>query len=83
MGKINKNDLGYLGIDFQYRLIQQLLLDRKFGESIVDIIKPNYFDDIFLRTVCGKIIDNYEEYEVIPSFSDLQSILFESIVDLK
>ncbi len=81
MGKINKNDLGYLGIDFQYRLIQQLLLDRKFGESIVDIIKPNYFDDIFLRTVCGKIIDNYEEYEVIPSFSDLQSILFESIID--
>ena len=46
MGKINKNDLGYLGIDFQYRLIQQLLLDRKFGESIVDIIKPNYFYDI-------------------------------------
>lgn len=81
MSKINKNDLGYLGIDFQYRLIQQILLDRKFGESIIDIIKPNYFDDIFLRTVCGKIIDNYEEYEVIPGFNDLQSILFETIVD--
>jgi hypothetical protein len=81
MDKINKNDLGYLGIDFQYRLIQQLLLDSKFGESIVDIIKPNYFDDVFLRTVCGKIIDNYEEYEVIPSFDDLQSILFESIIE--
>ena len=81
MSKINKNDLGYLGIDFQYRLIQQILLDRKFGESIIDIIKPNYFDDIFLRTVCGKIIDNYEEYEVIPGFNDLQSILFENISD--
>ena len=45
MSKINKNDLGYLGIDFQYRLIQQILLDRKFGESIIDIIKPNFFKD--------------------------------------
>ena len=48
MSKIDKENLGYLGKDFQYRLIQQIIVDPKFGESIVDILKPNYFDDSFL-----------------------------------
>ena len=48
MATINKDNLGYLGLDFQYRLIQQILVDRKFGESIVDILQPNYFEDSLL-----------------------------------
>jgi len=81
MNKIDKSNLGYLGIDFQYRLIQQVLLDRKFGESIIDILTPNYFEDTFLRSISGKIKDNYEKYEVIPDINSLESILFENIVD--
>lgn len=81
MSKINKDKLGYLGIDFQYRLLQQILIDRKFGESIIDILSPNYFEDVFLRSVAGKIKDNYEKYEVIPDVNSLESILFENIVD--
>jgi hypothetical protein len=34
MSKIDKENLGYLGKDFQYRLIQQIIVDPKFGESI-------------------------------------------------
>ena len=81
MSKINKDKLGYLGIDFQYRLLQQVLIDRKFGETIIDILSPNYFEDTFLRSVAGKIKDNYEKYEVIPDINSLESILFENIVD--
>jgi hypothetical protein len=81
MGKINKDNLGYLGIDFQYRLIQQMIVDRKFGESIIDIIKPNYFEDTFLRISCGKIIDNYNQYAVVPDMNSLESILLESVND--
>jgi replicative DNA helicase len=79
MGVINKDSLGYLGLDFQYRLIQQLLVDRKFGESIVDILKPNYFEDSFLRTVSLKISDNYEEYGVIPDINNLESIIVSTV----
>ena len=50
MATINKDNLGYLGLDFQYRLIQQILVDRKFGESIVDILQPNYFEDSLLNS---------------------------------
>lgn len=81
MDKINKDKLGYLGIDFQYRLLQQILVDRKFGETIIDILTPNYFEDVFLRSVAGKIKDNYEKYETIPDINSLESILFENIID--
>lgn len=75
MDTINKDNLGYLGLDFQYRLIQQILVDNKFGESIIDILKPNYFEDVFLRTACLKIFNNYEEYGVIPDINNLESII--------
>lgn len=81
MGKVNKENLGYLGIDFQYRLIQQIIVDRPFGESIIDILKPNYFEDTFLRVVSGKIIDNYNEYETIPDMNNLESIILENVSD--
>jgi len=81
MGMISKNNLGYLGQDFQYRLIQQVTLDRKFGESIIDILKPNYFENIFLRTACAKIKDNYDEYEAIPDINDLESIILGDVND--
>mgnify|MGYP001461885363 CR=1 FL=1 len=75
MSLIDKSKLGYLGLDFQYRLIQQLLVDRKFGERIIDILKPNYFEDSFLRTASLKIADNYEEYGVIPDTNSLESMI--------
>lgn len=81
MGKINKDNLGYLGVDFQHRLLQQILVDRRFGESIVDILNPNYFEDSFLRVVCGKIIDFYDEYENIPDIQSLESILVSNATD--
>ena len=79
MSIINKDKLGYLGIDFQYRLIQQLLVDRKFGETIIDILQPNYFEDSFLRTASLKIADNYEEYGVIPDVSNLESMILSTV----
>ena len=79
MATINKDNLGYLGLDFQYRLIQQILVDRKFGETIVDILQPNYFEDSFLRTASLKISENYEEYGVIPDVNNLESMIVSTV----
>lgn len=79
MGEINKNNLGYLGLDFQYRLIQQILVDRKFGEGIVELLQPNYFEDSFLRKAALKIIDNYEDYGVIPDVNNLESMIISTV----
>ena len=79
MSVINKDKLGYLGLDFQYRLIQQILVDSKFGESIIDILQPNYFEDSFLRTASLKIADNYEEYGAIPDVNNLESMILSTV----
>ena len=81
MSKINKDNLGYLGIDFQYRLMNQIIIDIKFGESIIDILNPNYFEDAFLRKLSAKIKDNYERYEAIPDMDNIVSVLMEDVTD--
>ena len=55
MAKIDKSNLGYLGAEYQLRLIAQILTDRKFGNAIIDIVNPNYFEDEYLRIVVGAI----------------------------
>ncbi len=55
MAKINKDNLGYLGYDYQVRLIAQILTDKKFANNILDIIDPNYFEDETLRVIAARI----------------------------
>ncbi|MEN6292467.1 MAG: DnaB-like helicase C-terminal domain-containing protein, partial [Methanobacterium sp.] len=81
MGKINKDNLGYLGLDFQYRLILQLLTDRKFSQSVLDIINPNYFEDSYIRIIVATIKDAYEKHEAIPDIGSLKSRLLENVQD--
>ena len=81
MGKINKENLGYLGLDFQYRLILQILTDRKFAQSILDVISPNYFEDSYIRIIVATIKDAYEKHEAIPDLGSLKSRLLENIQD--
>jgi hypothetical protein len=45
MSNLKKEDFGYLGKDFQVRLLLQILTDRKFANNIMDIMDANYFED--------------------------------------
>ena len=72
MSKSNNNTLGYLGHDFQIRLIAQILTDSKFANSIIDIIQPNYFDEEAMRTLVVKIKDAWDESEIIPNYETLR-----------
>ena len=65
MGKIDKNNFKYLGKEFQYRLVLQVLSDSKFTESIIDILDPNYFGDSDLREIVGIVKEGYEKDESI------------------
>lgn len=41
----DKETFYFLGFNFQQRLIAQLMTDTKFGESIIDILLPEYFKE--------------------------------------
>ncbi len=81
MAKIDKNSLGYLGHDYQTRLIAQILTDRKFANNIVDIIDPNYFEDPYLRVIAATIKDAKAKDDVIPDVGSLEFRLLEDVSD--
>lgn len=81
MAKIDKNSLGYLGYDYQLRLIAQILTDRKFASSIIDIVDPNYFEDPYLRVVAATIKDAAKKDDIIPDVGSLEFRLLEDVND--
>ncbi len=81
MAKIDKSNLGYLGADYQTRLIAQILTDRKFANNIIDIIDPNYFEDPYLRVVAATIKDAKTKDDVIPDVGSLEIRLLEDVSD--
>jgi len=81
MSEINKDTLAYLGFDFQHRLINQLIVDRRFGASIIDMVEPNYFKDEYLKVIVATIKDAHEMHETIPDMGSLESRLLESVND--
>ena len=54
MAKKNSRDnLGYLGVDFQYKLIKSFMDDHKFFRDLNNIIDQNMFTDPNLKTMLG------------------------------
>lgn len=76
MGKkqqIDKSNLGYLDIEFQYKLVKFFIEDAKFFENIVSIVDQNAFTDPVLRKFVGMIKDCYTKDSVVPSY-DMMAI---------
>jgi len=79
MAKINKDTLEYLGDDYQIRLIAQILTDKKFAYSIIDILNPNYFHDDYLKIIVATIKDAKEIDDVIPDYGSLEFRLLDQV----
>lgn len=69
--------LGYLGYKFQTELINQILhpANKKFADRIIDIVHTNYFDNEYFRLIIATIKDYYEQFEKIPAWDTLETIL--------
>jgi replicative DNA helicase len=79
MAKINKDNLGYLGYDYQIRLVAQILTDKKFANNILDIIDPNYFEDETIRVIVSRI----KEAKMIDDIAiDISSLEIRLLSDL-
>ena len=75
--QLDKNNLGYLDLDFQYKLAKIFVEDSKFFEDVAPIVDQNAFTDSLLRTFVGTIKDYYTKENVIPSYEILNVILRE------
>lgn len=81
MAKQLKEDFSYLGIEYQHKLILQMLTDQKFANTIIDIIDPNYFQETPLKTIITTIKEAKEEYDVIIDKQSLEYRILEKLPD--
>lgn len=61
-----------LGKEFQIQLLNEVVTDHKFGKSIVDIIKPDFFSADAFKKIVHIIKKYHDKHEVLPNFESLK-----------
>lgn len=69
MAKVIKNNLGFLGIDFQYKLIKTFMEEPSFFRELYPIIDQNMFTDPSLKTFVGVLKEYFAKNDLIPSYT--------------
>lgn len=78
---IERDNFGYLDKTFQYRLLNHILHDNQFADSILEILDPNYFDEENLRMVGVVLKDAYDKDESIPDIASLTARMLDKATD--
>ena len=53
MARGERKDLGYLGEDFQYKLVHTFMEDKEFFKELNNIVDQNMFTDSTLKMYVG------------------------------
>lgn len=69
-----EKNFGYLGNSFQIQLINNIVIDKDFANSIVDVIDPKYFDNQYFKIIMQMIKEYYSKYEHAPTFATLEQL---------
>ena len=69
-----EKNFGYLGNTFQIQLLNNIVIDKDFANSIVDVIDPKYFDNKYFKIIMQMIKEYYTKYEHTPSFATLEQL---------
>jgi replicative DNA helicase len=64
----------YLGNTFQLQLLNQIILDKDFSHSILDVIENNYFENKYFKIIIQMVKEYYIKYDHTPSFETLEQI---------
>ena len=64
----------YLGNTFQIQLLNQIIVDKEFAQSIVDVLESSYFDNKYFKIVVQMIREFYGKYQSTPTFDTLEQI---------
>jgi replicative DNA helicase len=64
----------YLGNTFQLQLLNQIVVDKDFSHSIIDVIENDYFENKYFKIIIQMIKEYYKIYDHTPSFETLGQI---------
>jgi replicative DNA helicase len=71
---MNKN-FDYLGSTFQIQLLNQIIENKEFASSIIDVINSSYFENKYFKIILQMVKEYYGKYESCPSFDTLEQIV--------
>lgn len=69
------NKLGFLGEDFQYKLVHEFIEDKEFFKDLCDIIDQNLFTDPNLKTLVGVMREYYRKEGKPANYDTLKFVL--------
>ena len=64
----------YLGQTFQLQLLNQIITDKDFAHSIVEVVEVGYFENKYYKIILQMIKEYYSKYEASPNFETLSQI---------
>jgi len=70
----SKKNFDYLGSSFQLQLLNQIIVDKDFARSIIDVIEVNYFENKYFKLIMQMIKEYYSKYEHTPTYETLEQI---------
>jgi replicative DNA helicase len=71
MSEITENTLtAYLGPEFQFKLMWQLLVEPEYAEKTIPILAIEYFDDPNLKRLFIIILEYFKEYGLVPNLQN-------------
>ena len=68
MAELKRSDLGFLGLEFQYRFIKALMEDNSLFRDLHTILDQNMFTDPLLKVYVGTMKNYYEKNDSFPSY---------------
>jgi len=69
-----EKNFGYLGNSFQIQLLNNIVIDKDFANSIVDVLDPKYFDNQYFKIIMQMVKEYYVKYEHTPTFATLEQL---------
>jgi len=64
----------YLGQQFQLQLLNQIVEDKEFSHSIIDVIENSYFENKYFKIIIQMVREYYKKFDHTPSFETLEQI---------
>lgn len=61
-----------LGREFQLDLFNEIILDPKFGETVIDVLEPKHFNLVVFQKIIFTLKDYYQQHETILNFPGLR-----------
>jgi len=76
---MQERNFGQLGFSFQQSLIKAIIEDKKYGETIIDVLESKYFENNSFKFIMENIKELFKQFNKIPDYNTVaQKIMSEN-----